>query len=136
MPLTLSRIGRNLLCFTGGLQRFIHPCSQDISGALGRISKGRNIMVCYYSLPWCKTHFLWICQRGDYQPGQNHKLKVCLKWLWWGLLRGRRGARAKLGRKHQFPTTQQRCSAVKLCLSAIFLLAARLQLKASLQPVK
>ena len=77
-----------------------------------------------------------MCQRADYEPGQNHKLKVCLKWLQWGLLHGRRGARAKLGKNYQFPATQQRCSAVKLCLSAIFLLAARLQLKASLQAVK
>lgn len=49
-PYFVYKIGRNKFCFTGGLQNFVHPCSQDISDALGRISKGRNI-ICYYSLP-------------------------------------------------------------------------------------
>lgn len=42
--------------------------------------------MCSCSLPWCKTHFLWVCQRGDYQPGENPGLQDCLKWLQWELL--------------------------------------------------
>lgn len=36
------KIRRNLLCFTGGSRGLIHPSSQDISDALGRISRGKK----------------------------------------------------------------------------------------------
>ena len=47
-PYLVYKIGRNLLCCTGGLQGFIHPCSHDISAALGGISQGKKY---YYNLP-------------------------------------------------------------------------------------
>lgn len=134
-PYLAYKIGRNLRCFTGGLQGFIHPCSQDISGALGRISQGKKYYGMLLQPAMVQDSFPLDVPAWGLSAWTESQIKVCFTWLQWGLLPGRRGAGAKLGRKHQFPATQQRCSAVKLCLSAIFLLAARLQLKASLQPV-
>lgn len=96
------KIRRNLLCFTGGSRGLIHPSSQDISDALGRISRGKKYYNTLLQPAMVQDSFpLGVPARG-LSAWTESQIKGLFKMIMVGIARWQACSGAKQGGKHQF----------------------------------